>query len=274
MTRLYARTREREKAWKLGGYAAGGSLIAAPIMGLIFNGWSGLKITELMWTFSIVLESVCVLPQLLLLRQTNVPTVIDTFYLLTLGSYRAFYILNWIVRLFSAHKPEPISVIFGIIQTAFYADFAWVYWTRQRVKLRGGAVVDADDLQKGWLVNRVVDAVGRPSTEVDEEAGFEPADIQTNGNGNIHAPNSASNRWGARGISISADDTLHDHNKVGKGRTTAGFTDNAQAESTGILDDDDVFGSDDDDDAPVLDDPGKKVLNSDQEWRSDEETGK
>jgi hypothetical protein len=33
---------------------------------------------------------VCVLPQLLLLRQTTVPTVIDSYYLLALGSYRAF----------------------------------------------------------------------------------------------------------------------------------------------------------------------------------------
>jgi hypothetical protein len=41
---------------------------------------------------------VCVLPQLLLLRQTTVPTVIDSYYLLALGSYRGFYILNWIHR--------------------------------------------------------------------------------------------------------------------------------------------------------------------------------
>jgi ER lumen protein retaining receptor len=40
MTRIYARTREREKAWKLGGYATGGSLILAPIVTLIFKGWS------------------------------------------------------------------------------------------------------------------------------------------------------------------------------------------------------------------------------------------
>ena len=39
MTRIYARTREREKAWKLGCYAAGGSLIAAPIVTIIFKGW-------------------------------------------------------------------------------------------------------------------------------------------------------------------------------------------------------------------------------------------
>lgn len=66
------------------------------------------------------------LPQLLLLRQTTVPTVIDSFYLITLGSYRAFYILNWILRLATEHHVDAIAFVFGIIQTALYIDFAWV----------------------------------------------------------------------------------------------------------------------------------------------------
>lgn len=41
-----------------------------------------------MWVFSEILESICVVPQLLLMRQTTVPTVIDSFYLATLGTYR------------------------------------------------------------------------------------------------------------------------------------------------------------------------------------------
>ena len=41
MTRVYARTREREKGWRLGGYAAGGSLILGPIVTLIFKRWGG-----------------------------------------------------------------------------------------------------------------------------------------------------------------------------------------------------------------------------------------
>src|SRR5450432_624742 len=105
--------------------------------------------------FSLILESVCVLPQLLLLRQTTVPTVIDSYYLVALGSYRALYCLNWLYREVHMHDhwtPDPISVPFGILQTILYLDFAWVYWTRQRVKLRSGGIVDADDLNRGWLV--------------------------------------------------------------------------------------------------------------------------
>lgn len=51
-------------------------------------------------------------------------------------------------------------MIFGLVQTALYLDFAWVYWTRQRVKLRGGSIVDEADLGKGWLVRRFVGGRG------------------------------------------------------------------------------------------------------------------
>ena len=252
MLRVYARTRERERAWKLGGYSFGASLIVAPVVSLIFNGWSGSTIIEMLWTFSIVLESVCILPQLLLLRQTTVPTVIDSFYLVTLGSYRGFYILNWVYRMFTPNKPEPISVIFGVIQTAFYVDFAWVYYTRQRVKLRGGSVVDADDLRKGFLVSRVLNQ-GRESQDEDAEA-------QPDGHADDQ-PRPNANRWGQRGVSVSADDTLHGHAK--KGKTNP----DPSAESTAMLDNDDAFLSDEDDDAPVLDTSGSKTINSSDEWR-------
>ena len=229
-------------------------MVAAPLVSLIFNGVKGSPISEMLWTFSIVLEAFAVLPQLLLLRQTTVPTVIDSYYLATLGAYRGMYLLNWIYRgIFTHKKPDPISVIFGIIQTAFYVDFAWVYFTRQRVKLRAGGVVDSEDLRKGWLVNRVIDT-GRSSHEEDPEA--QPND---------HAPeeprpSKPANKWGIRGVSISADDTLHDHHK-GKAKATD------SSESTGMLDNDDAFLSDEDDDAPALDGPGSQVLNSNQQWR-------
>lgn len=132
------------------------------------------------------------------------PTVIDSYYLVCLGSYRAFYILNWIERV--ADKEErhfdPISVLFGIIQTALYIDFAWVYYTRQRVKLRAGGVVDSEDLARGWLVGRFT-----KHHDLDEEE--EPALGRSNGgenNGNARG----NNKWGRRGISVSADEGVHD----------------------------------------------------------------
>lgn len=210
MMRVYARTREREKAWKLGAYCLGGSLILAPITAAMAL-QKHMTFVEVLWTFSIILESVCVVPQLLLLRQTTVPTVIDSGYILTLGSYRAFYILNWIVRLASKeHHFEWRAVLFGIIQTAFYVDFAWVYYTRQRVKLRSGGLVDSDDLSRGFLVNRVLGKAAPPDEE--EEAGGLAGAVE---DGNPRHESNSKGRWGARGISVSADDTLEQAQRAG-----------------------------------------------------------
>jgi hypothetical protein len=153
-----------------------------------------------------MLESVCVLPQLLLLRQTTVPTVIDSYYLLTLGVYRGLYILNWIIRELDINdrKPDPVAVIFGVIQTAFYIDFAWVYYSRQRVKLRHGGLVDQDDLRNGWFLGRLF-GNKRVVGDANEDEESRPA-LDSDG---LPVPNrTGSSRWGSRGISVSADDAV------------------------------------------------------------------
>lgn len=165
---------------------------------------------KILWTFSIILESVCVLPQLLLLRQTSVPTVIDSYYLVTLGSYRFFYILNWIWRGIGStgQAPDATSVIFGIIQTALYVDFAWVYYSRQRVKLRGGGLVDSDDLSKSFIVKRFIGRRGNRNSTDEEDIADEDETLANQEHGTIR-PSGRS--WGARGVSVSADDTLQEH---------------------------------------------------------------
>ena len=128
--------------------------------------------------------------------------MIDSYYLVALGSYRGLYILNWIWRELDTNnrKPDAVSVIFGIIQTAFYIDFFWVYYSRQRVKLRHGGLVDSDDLRNGWLLRRVLGhkAVSTANDEEDEESA--PA------LGGTPAGRTGASKWGSRGISVSADD--------------------------------------------------------------------
>lgn len=245
MLRVYARTRERERAWRLGASALATSLLAAPLVALIFRGARGTTFVEVLWIFSLVLESVCVLPQLLLLRQTTVPTVIDSYYLLTLGSYRAFYILNWILRAAKRQYVDPVPVIFGVVQTAFYLDFAWVYWTRQRVKLRGGGVVDSDDLRKSWLVNRII---GRGSSAVGAEA-EEALGPAAPGDGESRARLTVQpSTWGRRGISVSADDTLDEHQATRPKVPAA----SGSSASTGLLEDPESLGSSGFDDVPPV----------------------
>ncbi|KAK4159152.1 ER lumen protein retaining receptor-domain-containing protein [Cladorrhinum sp. PSN259] len=218
---VYPRTREREKAWKMGAALLLGSLVISPFAMLIFKSKDEWAFTEMLWVFSQVLESVCVLPQLLLLRQTTVPTVITSFYIVFLGAYRALYLVNWVLREFDTNdrKPDPISVIFGMVQTALYADFAWVYWTRQRVKLRNGGVVDADDLTRGWLLNKIFGHKNFNSTNDPDGDRLDEESAPALGRGvgyNHHESNGGRNsrvsraKWGARGISISADEGTYE----------------------------------------------------------------
>ncbi|KAI9659118.1 MAG: hypothetical protein M1821_002078 [Bathelium mastoideum] len=235
----------------------------------------------MLWTFSIILESVCVLPQLLLLRQTTVPTVIDSFYLVALGSYRAFYLLNWIVRVASENGYwDPISWIFGVVQTALYLDFAWVYWTRQRVKLRGGGIVDSDDLSRGWLVSRLI---GRERQDL-EDGERRPASNAASGPGNGLVGSGtrraqSTNKWGPRGISVSADEGLAEEDSRAsrkqniKPNALNGYVDHGQNTDHELADpsafEDDIDPADGKDawDAQASSETGLRGVGDGAEWR-------
>ncbi|KAJ2893389.1 hypothetical protein MKZ38_008727 [Zalerion maritima] len=87
--------------------------------------------SEIMWAFSIWLESVAILPQLFMLQRTGEAETITTHYLFALGIYRALYIPNWIYRYFaeSGHHIDWIAVVAGLLQTVLYSDFFWIYYT-------------------------------------------------------------------------------------------------------------------------------------------------
>lgn len=143
------------------------------------------------------------------------------------------YVLNWIVR--GANEKgyvDPTSWVWGSIQTALMIDFAWVYWTRQRVKLRHGGVVDSDDLERGWLVGRLV---GRKNVDFDfdEETGDQRNDTVQ-----------PKNKWGRRGISVSADEGVE-----GAPKRNGAERSNLDSESQPLADPA-AFEDESDDDAP------------------------
>lgn len=151
-----------------------------------------------------------------------------------------------------------MSVTFGIIQTALYVDFAWVYWTRQRVKLRNGGVVDSEDLRKSFLVGRVLGNENIVSQEDDDE---ETPALHNRRDEERQQSANAPRKWGARGISVSADEGVH-----------STHADTAAANS-GELADPDAFEDDLDDDADGLP-PATKAANgaardvgNGSEWR-------
>ncbi|KAJ3534261.1 hypothetical protein NM688_g7163 [Phlebia brevispora] len=99
----------------------------AVLLSLIFNYKFTFK--EILWSFSIFLESVAILPQLFMLQRTGEAETITTHYLAALGIYRALYIPNWIYRYWTEGVIDPIAVIAGLVQTALYLDFFYVYVT-------------------------------------------------------------------------------------------------------------------------------------------------
>jgi len=71
-------------------------LAGSAVMGILFP--YKYTITEILWAFSIWLESVAILPQLFMLQRTGSAETITTHYIFALGAYRALYIPNWIWR--------------------------------------------------------------------------------------------------------------------------------------------------------------------------------
>jgi len=103
-------------------------IVPAVVLSLLIN--HEFTVMEVLWTYSIYLESVAIMPQLFMLSKTGEAETITAHYLFALGSYRALYILNWIYRYHVETFFDPIAVVAGIVQTVLYADFFYLYVTR------------------------------------------------------------------------------------------------------------------------------------------------
>lgn len=103
-------------------------VVPAAVIALLIN--HEFTVMEVLWTFSIYLESVAIMPQLFMLSKTGAAETITAHYLFALGSYRALYILNWVYRYYTESFIDPIAVVAGIVQTVLYADFFYLYVTR------------------------------------------------------------------------------------------------------------------------------------------------
>jgi ER lumen protein retaining receptor len=85
---------------------------------------------QILWTMSIYLEAVAILPQLFMISKTGEAETITSHYLFALGSYRALYILNWIYRYYMEGFFDAIAVVAGCVQTVLYCDFFYLYITK------------------------------------------------------------------------------------------------------------------------------------------------
>ncbi|XP_065659826.1 ER lumen protein-retaining receptor 2 isoform X2 [Hydra vulgaris] len=104
--------------------------LVVPLAGLAVLVNHELTVFEVLWTFSIYLESVAILPQLFMISKTGEAESITSHYLFALGSYRALYLLNWIYRYYFEGFFDLIAIVSGCVQTVLYCDFFYLYITK------------------------------------------------------------------------------------------------------------------------------------------------
>ena len=119
--------------WK---FAVAPAFVVSLITHLIQNSFA-INPMDLLWIFSIYLESIAILPQLIVLQRYREVENLTGNYVFFMGAYRFLYILNWIYR--SYHEPyyqHHFVVYFcGVLQTLLYVDFFYYY---VKSKAKGG----------------------------------------------------------------------------------------------------------------------------------------
>ncbi|XP_022084998.1 ER lumen protein-retaining receptor 2 [Acanthaster planci] len=104
--------------------------LVVPVGGLAFLVNHDFTPLEILWTFSIYLESVAILPQLFMISKTGEAETITSHYLFALGAYRALYIVNWVYRYYFEGFFDLIAIVAGCVQTILYCDFFYLYITK------------------------------------------------------------------------------------------------------------------------------------------------
>ena len=119
--------------WK---FAVAPAFVVSLITHLVQNSFA-INPMDLLWTFSIYLESIAILPQLIVLQRYREVENLTGNYVFFMGAYRFLYILNWVYR--SYHEPyyqHHFVVYFcGVLQTLLYVDFFYYY---VKSKAKGG----------------------------------------------------------------------------------------------------------------------------------------
>ena len=87
---------------------------------------------QLFWVFSIYLEALAIVPQLIILQRYREVENLTAHYVFLLGIYRALYIVNWVYRSYHElyYKHNWVVYICGFVQTCLYIDFFYYYFLR------------------------------------------------------------------------------------------------------------------------------------------------
>ena len=109
---------------------------------------------EYLWTFSIFLESVAFLPQLIMFRKDRNMQLLVRRFIALRGMYRLFYIFNWVYRAHTEphYKHRYLVYTAGGIQVLLYCDFWWYYISSYFSAMTGMAVQEQVELPPGVAV--------------------------------------------------------------------------------------------------------------------------
>ncbi|CCF56365.1 hypothetical protein KAFR_0B00660 [Kazachstania africana CBS 2517] len=105
-------------------YLLGGSLLMAFFFHHKFS------LIEILWSFSVWLESCAILPQLFILSKSGKAQSLTVHYIFALGLYRTLYVPNWIWRYYSEGRIDKLALIAGLVQTLVYSDFFYIYYKK------------------------------------------------------------------------------------------------------------------------------------------------
>lgn len=91
------------------------------------------SLLQIMWTFSIYLEAVAMLPQLYMIAKTGLPEPMVGHYLMALAMYRTLYIANWAYRYYFENFTDPIATISGCLQVTLLWSFLISFYAERKV---------------------------------------------------------------------------------------------------------------------------------------------
>ncbi|OQS54432.1 KdelR [Ecytonucleospora hepatopenaei] len=84
---------------------------------------------ELCYNISLVLESVAILPQLVMTQETEDCESMTGHYIITLGLYRACYLIHFVILRMQRRGIDMFMIITALVQTGLYIDFFYVYYS-------------------------------------------------------------------------------------------------------------------------------------------------
>ena len=107
---------------------------------------------EILWTFSIYLESVALIPQLVMVIKSGETEAYIVHYTLAMALYRGLYILNWIYRYNYEGFYDIIAIVAGCLQTLVnFSIFIYIYKIHKRQK---SAYMLGDYLQAALITDK------------------------------------------------------------------------------------------------------------------------